>query len=177
MPERFIKRIFPLLATLLLVPWPIAYAHTYTNDITGHNAVRIEVAEPSAAPSWSAFGKATGGVTTPTDLFYIDATGNTADIQTILYLVNAQELSYCYRYLILKVKVYVKNDIGAWQEASMSNGGLIPDTFITLHNGQVSFTLPGYAEYKVTINRGSFYCITTNTDRGSLSPEFYLEAG
>jgi len=177
MPERFIKKIFPLLATLLLAPWPIAYAQSYDSNVNGQQPVRIEVAEPSAAPSWSAFGKAIGGVTTPTDLFYIDATENTADITLTLYLTNTLELSHCYRYLILKVKVYAKSNIGDWQEASMSNEDLIPDTFITLHNGQVSFTLSGYAEYKVTIDRGSFYCITTSTDRGSLSPEFYLEAG
>ncbi|GAF75441.1 unnamed protein product, partial [marine sediment metagenome] len=46
---------------------------------------------------------------------------------------------------------------------------------ITMRNGQVSFNLTGLAEYKVTIDGGSFYCSTANTDSGSLSPQFYLE--
>ena len=172
---KFIKRIFPILALLLLAPWPVAYAHTYTGDMTGQNAVRIEIAEPSEAPSWSAFGKAIGGVTTPGDLFCIDATESAADITVTLYLTNTQELSHCYRYLVLKVGVYAESNAGEWEKASKGNGEPIPDTFITLRDAQASFTLPGYAKHKITIDSGSFYCITANTDTGSLSPQFYLE--
>lgn len=168
------KWFFPFLALLLLTPWPVAYAHDFTNDMTGQGTVRIEVAEPSEAPSWSAFGKAIGGVSTPGDLFSIDATNNAADIVVTLHITNTNELFHCYRYLILKVGVYVESSAGEWEKASMNNGEPIPDTFITLRNCQVSFTLAGYANYKVTIDSGSFYCITANTDSGSLSPQFYL---
>ena len=173
MRNKWIKRFFPLLATLLLLPWPVAYAYDTDGALSGQDAVQIEVAEVSAQPTWTAFGKAIGGVT-PGDLFYIDATNNTADIQVNLYITNAQELISCYRNLILKVGVYAEDDTGEWEKAAMGNGELIPDTFITMRNGQVSFTLPGYANYKVTIDGGSFYCTTTKANGGSLSPQFYL---
>lgn len=177
-PKSFIKKIFPFLATLLLVPWPVAYVYAYTGDMAGHDAIRIEVADPSVTPSFgNVFGRAIGGITTPGDLFYIDATENAISFRTTLYLTNTQELSYYYRYLILKVGVYVRSNAGEWKKAYQSNGELIPDTFITLRNGRVSFILTGYTKYKITIDRGSFYCITTNTDSSSLSPQFYLEAG
>lgn len=169
--KRF-KRFFPMLVLLLLAPWPIVYAYTYNDDTGSQDAGQIQVAEASAAPSWSAFGKAIGGVT-PGDLYYIDATENPCDIVVTLYLTNTQELIGCYRYLILKVGSYVESDTGKWEKASMGNGEPIPDTFITMHNSQASFTLPGYAKYKITIDGGSFYC--TTTDSGSLSPQFYLE--
>jgi len=175
MRNKWFKRFFPILALLILTPWPIAYAHTYTDDTADQDAVRIEVADPSVAPSFGdVFGKTIGGVTTPGDLFYIDATNNAADIQITLYITNAQELSHCYRYLILKVGGYVENSAGEWERASMGNGEPIPDTFITLHNGQVSFTLPGLAKYKVTIDSGGYYCINAVADGGSVSPQLYL---
>ena len=172
---QFIKKIFPLLAVLLLAPWPIAYAHTYADDMVRHDTVQIEVAEPPAALTSTVFGKTIGGITTPIDLFYIDTTDNTADITATLYITNTQELCHCYSYLILKVGVYVKSNVGEWKQASRCDGKPIPETFITLRNGQVSFTLAGYANYKVTIDSGCFYCITTNANGGSLSPQFYLE--
>ena len=168
MRNKWIKRFFPLIVLLLLAPWPVAYAHTFdANAMSEQDTARIEVAEASAQPSWSAFGKAIGGVT-PGDLFYIDATDNPADTVVTLYITNAQELISYYRYLILGVGVYAESDTGEWEKAST-------DTFITMRNGQVSFTLPGYAEYKVTIDGGSYYCTTANTESGSLSPQFYLE--
>lgn len=92
-----------------------------------------------------------------------------------VYITNAQELIGCYRNLILKVGVYAESDTGEWEKASMGNGEPIPETFITMRNARVSATLPGLAKYKVTIDGGSFYCTTANTDSGSLSPQFYLE--
>jgi len=174
MRNKWIRRFFPIIVLLLLAPWPVAYAHTYDGDVAGQDSVRIEVAEASAQPTWTAFGKAIGGVTSG-DLFYIDATDNPADIQVTLYITNAQELKGCYRNLILKVGLDAESDTGEWEKASMGNGESIPETFITMRNGQVSFTLPGLAKYKVTIDGGSFYCTTANTDSGSLSPQFYLE--
>ncbi len=174
MRNKWIKRFFPLIVLLLLAPWPVAYAHDVSDGVVGEETVRVEVAEASAQPTWTAFGKAIGGVT-PGDLFHIDATDNPADIQVTLYITNAQELIGCYRNLILEVGIHTESDTGEWEKASMNNGELIPDTFITMRNGQVSFTLPGYAEYKVTIDGGSFYCTSANTESGSLSPQFYLE--
>jgi hypothetical protein len=56
----------------------------------------------------------------------------------------------------------------------MGDSEPIPDTFITLRDAKVSFTLPGYAKYKITLDSGSFYCTNTNGGRDSLSPQFYL---
>ena len=173
MRNKWFKRFFPLFALLLLAPWPVAYAHDAGGALSGQDTVPIEVAEASARPTWTAFGKAIGGVT-PGDLFSIDATDNPADIQINVYITNAQELIYCYGYLILKVGIYVETDGGEWKEASRWDGELIPDTFITLRNGRVSFILPGLAKYKVTIDSGSFRCIRTQADGGSLAPQFYL---
>ena len=174
MRNKWMKRFFPIFALLLLTPWPVAYAHTYTDDMAGQDSVPIEVAEASAAPTWTPVGKAIGGVT-PGELFCIDATDNPADIQVTLYITNTQELCHSYRYLILEVGIYAESDAGEWEKASMGNGELVPETFITLSNGQVTFTLPGLAEYKVTIDNGSFYCFSVNTNGGSFSPQFHLE--
>lgn len=170
MPKQRPRLILPILAALLLAPWPVAFVHDYA--AAGQNPVQIEAAEPSAAPSWQVFGRAIGGVDTPGDLFYVDASRNAADILAMLYLTNTKELVSGYRYLTLKVGVYVQTDDGDWQPANWRNGEPVPETYITLHNGQVSFALPGYAKYKVTIDRGSFYA--NSTGAGSLSPQFYL---
>jgi len=174
MRNKWFKRLFPVLALLLLTPWPVAYAHDFDNQMAGQDTAQIAVAEDSESPTWTAFGKALGGVT-PGDLFYLDATDNPAGIVATLYITNTQELIGCYRNLILKVGIYTETDNGEWEKASLGNGEPVPDTFITMHNGQVSFTLPGLARYKITIDSGSFYCTTTDTKKGSLSPQFYLE--
>jgi hypothetical protein len=71
--------------------------------------------------------------------------------------------------MILKVGVYVQNNAGGWETLSL------PDTYLTMHNGGVSFRLPGNARYRITLDGGSFYCITADTTQGELSPRFYLE--
>ncbi len=164
------RLIFALLAMLLLAPWPVAYA--YDNTKAGTGAVQIEAAQPSAAPSWKAYGGAIGGVSTPGDLFYIDTTGSTADISTTLYLTNSDELIHQYRYLILRVGVYSQTGVNQWSKAARVSGEALPDTYITMQTGKVDFTLPGDARYKVTIDGGSFYA-SRNTKDGS-SPQFYL---
>jgi len=168
------KFILPLMAVLLLTPWPVAYA--YENALAGQVPIQVEAAETSAAPSWNAFGRAIGGVTTPGDLFYIDATNNPADISVTLHLTNAEELVHYYRYLILNVGVYFQTSVDQWEKATTISGELMPDTYITMRNGAVSFTLPGYAIYKITIDSGSFYSFGTAADGGSASPQFYLTA-
>ena len=175
MRNKWIKRFFPLIVLLLLAPWPVAYAHSYDANALGkQDAVLIEIAEASAQPSWSTFGKAIGGVT-PGDLFYIDVTDNLTDIVVTLYITNAQELINYYSYLILEVGIHAKSDAGEWEKASTGNGEPISETFVTLRNGYVKLTLPGLATYKVTIDGGSFYCTASNSDSGSLSPQYYLE--
>jgi len=173
MNKKLLKKIFPLLVLLLLTPWPIAYAYDVSGTEAGQETVQIEIAEASAQPTWTVFGNAIGGVETG-DLFYVDATGNAADTVVTLHLTNASELVHNYRYLTLKVGVYVETDEGEWEKAAQWNGEPIPDTFITMRNGQVSFTLVGLAKYKVAIDGGSFNSFTGNAEEGSLSPQFFL---
>ena len=117
MTKKLIKKIFPLLALLLLAPWPVAYAHD--NDGAAQETIQVTIADSSAAPSATAFGKAISGVT-PGDLFYIDATENVADIKVILYLTNAQELIHFYRYMNQQVGVYVEGSNGEGSKPSRS---------------------------------------------------------
>ena len=168
------KLILLLLSILLLVPWPVAYA--YDNGMAGELPIQVQAAGSSAAPSWEVFGRTIGGVTTPGDLFYIDTTNNTADMLVTLHLTNAEELIRYYRYLILNVGVYIQTRTDQWEKVTMGNGEAIPDTYITMRNGNVSFTLPGYAKYKITIDSGCFYCIGTGADGDGASPKFYLTA-
>ena len=88
------KLIFPLLAILLLTPWPVAYA--YDNTISGESPVRIEAVEPAAAPHWRAFGHAIGSVN-PGDLFYVDAADVATDTPVTLHIANTDELINTYR--------------------------------------------------------------------------------
>jgi hypothetical protein len=172
MNKKLLKGLFPIIAILLLTPWPIAYA--YDSGTSGQETILIQAAESSAAPSMVVFGKAISGIESG-DLFYIDTTNNAADIQVTLYITNTEELINNYRYIILKIGVYAQGDDGDWEKASGNNGEPIPDTFITMLNGQVSFTLAGYSNYKLTIDSGSVNCITANTEEGSISPQFFLE--
>jgi len=173
MTKKLFRRIFPLIAFLLLAPWPIAYTASYSDGMTDQDGIQISAAEVSAAPTWTAIQKTIGGVT-PGDLFFIDATDSGADIQATLHFTNASELVNSYRYLILKVGLYVDNGSGEWEPAYGIDGEPAPDTFISLSNGYTGFTLPGYAKYKVTIDSGSFYCTSADSDEGSTSPTFYL---
>jgi hypothetical protein len=160
-------------AIFLITPWLASYAYGTGNGVSGHETVHIEAAEHSKAPRATLFGKAIGGVT-PGDLFYIDATDNSYDVTVSLYLTNAHELTPYLRYLILEVGIYCEDSDGQWRQASLPNGKPVPDTFITLRNSPVSFTLAGYTKYKVTVDSGSFYCLSADTNGGTLSPQFYL---
>lgn len=168
------KLIFFLLAALLLTPWPVAYA--YDEAMASQNPIQVEAAEAAAAPKLNAFGKAIGGVT-PGDLFYIDSSDITTDILVTLHITNTDELVQHYRYLTLNVGVSVQTGTDQWERATTGNGELLPDTYITMLNGKVSFILPGYAKYKISIDKGCFYCYGTGADQSALSPTFYLTVG
>jgi hypothetical protein len=174
MKKKQIKSTFPFIAVLLLVPWPIAYARDISWASTERETVQIETAEAFAAPTGIMFQKAIGAVS-PGELYYIDATDIIPDIEATLYLTNTQELVHSYAYLILKVGVYVRNSDGEWIKATQSNGEPLPDTFLTLKNGLVSFRLQGCADYMVAIDAGCFRTMSTCIEGGSLSPDFFLE--
>jgi len=171
MTRKSLRIWFGLFAFLLLTPWPVVYA--YDNRMAEPPMVQIEAAEPSTAPTMNVFGRAIGSVK-PGDLFYIDTRGNSADALSTLYLTNTDELIHHYRYLTLKVGLYLESNDGAWERASGQSGEPVPDTYLTLRNGWVSFTLEGYARYRITIEGGNFYSFTGKADGGNLSPQFYL---
>jgi len=54
MTKRFIKKIFPLLAVLLLAPWPVSHVYAYSGDTAGQDAVRIETTKASVATNTAA---------------------------------------------------------------------------------------------------------------------------
>ncbi len=170
---RFFREIIIILSLLILAPWPVAFAYDIDNDESATGMLQIEVAELSAKPRATIFGRTIGGIA-PGDLFYIHADDYPADIMATLYLVNTEELIRCYRYMNLKVGVYVQANAGQWQESWEDGEKLIPDTYLTLHNGRVSFTLPSYAKYKITIDSGCYYSNTVNAAGGSVSPRFHL---
>ncbi len=169
--KKLLKWIFPLIALGLLLPWPVAYAADVAGG-TSKDEVRIEIAEETL-PNFTAWGKAIGGVPAG-DLFYIDATSDTADKVVTLYLSNVDELINHYTFMNLKIGIYVDSN-GEWEPAIGSNGELIPETILSMRNGQVSFLMPGFAKYKVSVNGGAFYCTNANNDDGGLSPQLFLE--
>lgn len=64
----------------------------------------------------------------------------------------------------------------AYKQAATANGTDITDTYLTLSNGYVSFVVAGDSggvKYRLTIDDGSFYCISTS---GTLSPSYFLKA-
>ncbi|MDO8567724.1 MAG: hypothetical protein Q7R57_03300 [Dehalococcoidales bacterium] len=156
--------LFSALAALMLLPWPVAYAYDNVNAVP--EVARVEAAPASAAPAWTVFGGAIGGVDKPGELFYVDATGSPADVQATLYLTNSDKLIHSYRYLTLKVGIYVRSE-ARWSKITGA-----PDMFITMQNGRVDFALPGRGQYQVTIDGGSFNAV--RNARGDVSPEFNL---
>jgi len=170
-PKKSFRLWFILLAVLFLTPWPVAYA--YDNDAAADSVVRIEAAEPSAAPRMTVFGGAVGSVF-PGDLFYIDASGTNTASAANLYLTNAGELIHHYRNLILEVGIYVESDNVLWQKLYRENGA-VSDTYLTLRDGQVGFILDSHARYRITIEGGSFYSNIGNAAEAGMSPRFYLK--
>ncbi len=165
---------FIVLAILLLTPWPVAYAYN-NNAMASQGPVLIEAAPSSVAPHMQVFGKAIGGVTAG-DLFYVDSANSTADIPVTLYITNTDELIHYYRYLTLRVNVYVQTGAEQWERVADNGEEFIPETYITMQNGQVSFTLPGYARYKVAIDGGCFYNFSVPDDKDKIMPRFHLTA-
>ncbi len=158
---------------LLAVSWIIPAAYGQTNSDTEQTDIKVEAAPPEALPKVDFYGNAIGGVKAG-DLFYIDAAGSPLDISLDLYITNPDELIHYLRYLILKVAVYVESADGQWQQITSQNSTALPDTYITLQNSPVNFTLPGLAHYKVAIESGSYHSFPFRPDNGEISPSFYL---
>ena len=165
------KLILSLLAMLLLTPWPVAYA--YDEVLAVNETINIEPAGETATPQMNAFGYAIGVVTSG-DLFYIDSANTIADIHLTLYITNTDELVNRYRYMNLKIGIYKEFDIDQWEEVTWGIEETQRDIYLTMQGGMTEFTLPGYGNYKVTIEKGCFYCYGYGPDESTVFPEFYL---
>lgn len=155
MTKTLAKLIFPTLALSILAHWTIAYAHDDSRESL--EALPVRAAETLVTTKLSVFGKAIGSVTTPRETIYIEASNYPTDLAVTMQPTNVNELIRCYLYLILKMGVYVQRDSGEWEKASY-DGKPISETFISMLNGQVSFTSAGFTKYKLTIDIGSLYC-------------------
>jgi hypothetical protein len=134
-------------------------------------------------PAWSPTVNSVGSISTPGDLYYINASGTQGNVLVSLFLTNPDKLSVNYTYLNMQVNVYVKGSkyvaptalvvgVNDWEQASLVGGSLIGNVYLNLTNGFVSFLLPGNKEYVVTIDSGTFYSINNDTSTGALSPTF-----
>jgi hypothetical protein len=167
------KVIFIILSVLLLAPWPVAYA--YADAAESQPAVKVEAAAASAAPQWQAFGNAVCSVK-PGDLFYVNTADSQADVRITLQITNTGDLVHQYRYMTLGVGVYVRKADGQWEKAATGNGDPFPDTYISLQDNAAELTLPGLADYKITIDKGCFYCYGIRPGESAIPPGFYLTA-
>lgn len=59
--DGYFKRFFPLLALLFLALWPVAYAYAHTDDMSGPDAILVEVAEASVDSNVGTVNNATYG--------------------------------------------------------------------------------------------------------------------
>jgi hypothetical protein len=161
------KLLLPLIAAVLLVPWPIAYAY---DSVTASNTpVAIQAADESIAPQMKAYGNAIGSVSTG-ELFRVDTASMQADTLFTLYLTNTDELTNGYRYMNLNIGIYVQTEAGQWEK--IIAGANSVDLYLTMQGGLVSFVLPGGAQYKITVDKGCFYCY----GGGAAAPSFNLDA-
>ena len=165
------KILFAFVAALLLAPWPVAYAHD--DALAMNSPANIEPAEEAASPKMNVFGHAICGVTAG-DLFYIESDGITADTHYTLYITNADELAGQYRYMNLKIGIYVQTDIDVWEEVTWGAEDEVHEFYITIQSGIMEFSLPGYSRYKITVDSGCFYCYGVDENGNAAIPRFYL---
>ena len=162
-----------LIAALLLAPWPVVYAWDGANADTINSAM-IQPADIETAPQIKAYGNAVGKVS-PGDLFYVDMTGVQGDAEYQLIITNADELVHSYRFLNLKIGVFVQSeDASHWERLTATNGDPVPDIYITIVTGVTDFKLPAGARYKITIDTGCFYSYSLSKGEKAAIPNFYL---
>jgi hypothetical protein len=171
--RKIVTFVLIIIIAVFFIPWLTSIALGQTNGNDSKQTVQIEAADRSAAPSATFFGMAIGSVIRG-DLFYIDAAASPADIILSLYITNTDELIHYLRYLTLQVVVYVEDNNGQWVNAQII-GEKSPATYLTLQNSPVTFTLPGGARYKVTIDSGCFYCLSADNAGENITPRFCLD--
>jgi hypothetical protein len=133
----------------------------------------IELEYGNTAPLWSPVIEQPGSITAG-DIYYFNTTDYLGDVMMSLHITNPEELSQNYSYLFMQVNVR-NGTSGSWAQSTRADGSEIGAVYLSLNNGYVSFVLSGDTEYSIAIDGGTFYCIDTDADGGSLSPDYYLE--
>jgi hypothetical protein len=167
------KLLFLFITALLLVPWTVAYAYDNASAATGH--VDIVPAATSSLPELKPYGNAIGGVT-PGDLFFVDTSNTFDDTECTLYITNTEELSQDYRYLTLCVGTYTRTATGEWGKTPTGAGKTTGESCLTMQNGNINLILAGGARYKISVDKGCFYCYGINAGRTIALPDFCLTA-
>ncbi len=167
------KLIFTIITALLLIPWTVAYA--YDDAAAANGPVTITSPKPESLPRFNAYGHAIGGVT-PGDIFLIDSSGSNINSIYTLYITNTDELTHYFRYMTLNIGIYVETAPDEWEKVSSFQGEGNQETYLTMQNGMISFILEGGARYKITIDKGCFYCYGIDAESVPTLPEFYLTA-
>jgi hypothetical protein len=192
------KIIFALVALLLLGGTAITFSQNSASasvsiaaggnggeistvkNVTDANAdTKLKYSTGTEAPytgvsaSWSPVVNTAGSVTHG-DLYYVDTTGYTGDVLVTVYLTNAGMLVKDYTYLNFQVNVW-SGTSGAWIQGARADDSPIGSVYLNQINGSVSMVLLGDTKYCITIDGGSYYCISTSAAGGSLSPAFYIE--
>jgi hypothetical protein len=163
------KLAFTLITILLLFPWTVAYA--YDNAAASTGTIDITPAGIESFPRFNGCGNAIGGVT-PGDIFTIDCTGTETDTSFTLCITNTDELIHNYRYMTLNIGVYIQAPASNWEKTTPGENS--QNIYLTMQNGAVSFVLAGNAKYKVTVDKGCYYCYGIGSNRTAVLPDFYL---
>jgi len=164
-----------LIAALLLAPWPVVYAFDRVNADTVQ--LDIQPAASGTEPQFKAYGNAVGSVNYG-ELFRIDTTGEESDRTYQLLITNVDDLASDYRFMNFKIGVYAQQaGTENWERLDTNGTVQFHDIYISIVDGGVSFTLPGGAKYKITIEHGCFNAYSVRAGSTISVPQFYLSAG
>jgi hypothetical protein len=162
--------LFLLIAALLLAPWPVVYA--FDGVMADNTASVIQPADCAFGPQFQADGKITPG-----GLFIVDLTGVKNETSYQLTITNANELASIYRFLNIKIGIFVQGiDANHWNRLTAQDGEALRDIYITMFSGVADFTLPGGAIYKVAVDTGRFDCGGTVDSVEAVYPVFCLSS-
>jgi hypothetical protein len=159
---------FAIVAAILLVPWAVAYGYDKVNaaDIS----VNIEPADQSAVPTIHVWGNYTGNISNG-DLFTIDTSGATTGTTFTLAISNVDALAGCYRCLSMNIGVYVQSGTEGWEKTAGT------EMLVSMENNALTFSLPGNAKYKVTVESGSYHSFHITNGKNVAIPQFSMTAG
>jgi hypothetical protein len=127
----------------------------------------------NVAPLWKPVVGETGAIS-PGDLYYLKSSNFSGNILVKIYLTNTAALIKNYTYLNLKINVWTRT-ADSWVQAKLADGSKFEPLYLSLTGADISFVLPGNAQYCISIDGGNYYCIDTDAAGGSLSPEYFID--